>query len=90
MRYDCNGKKNKLDPFVCKDAKAAYLIKYHFDRLRDAAGHQGWFDAQKALKKPVEFFDRINYEVGIYKKENKVKGPFRVGQIFQQEVRRPS
>jgi len=78
LRYDCKAKKNKLNPFVCKEAKTSYLLKYHFDRLRDAAGGQGWYDAQKSMKKASEFYERINYAVCNHKKETGNKGPFKV------------
>ena len=79
LRYDCKAKTNKLNPFVCKEAKTSYLLKYHYDRLRKAAGSLGWYDAEKSLKKPTDLYLRVDYAVKCYKKESgDTKGPYKV------------
>lgn len=79
MRFDSNIKEKKRNVGCCKESiKTAYLLKYHFDRLKDSAGHLGWFDAQKSLKRPVDFYCRIRYAVESHKKETGNRGPFKV------------
>jgi len=81
LRFDPKAKTCKTSPDACKETKAIYLFKYHFDRLKDAAGHRGWYDAQKAaaLKKPGLLYERIANAVANHQKETGNKGPFKVG-----------
>ena len=78
LRYDASTKNNKLNPFCCKVAKSTYLFKYHYERLRDAAGNRGWHDAQKCLKRPVDLHNRLVHAVETYEQKTGAKGPYKV------------
>lgn len=66
----CNG---------CPDASgSAYLMKFHYERLIRAAEHLGWFEMGKAIKGPVDLFNRIHKAVNEHKKKTGNKCPFKV------------
>jgi hypothetical protein len=71
-------KRNAQNPVCCPDSKAAYLIKYHYERLVTAADHLGWYDTNKRLKGPVDLFNRIQTAVAEHKKKTGNKCPFKV------------
>ncbi|KAG9811938.1 hypothetical protein KCU77_g19691, partial [Aureobasidium melanogenum] len=78
LRYDGSMKRNAQNPVCCPDSKAAYLIKYHYERLVTAADHLGWYDTNKRLKGPVDLFNRIQTAVTEHKKKTGNKCPFKV------------
>ena len=78
LRYDGSMKRNAQNPVCCPDSKAAYLIKYHYERLVTAADHLGWYDTSKRLKGPVDLFNRIQTAVTEHKKKTGNKCPFKV------------
>jgi 4-amino-4-deoxychorismate lyase len=78
LRYDGSMKRNSQNPVCCPDSKAAYLIKYHYERLVTAADHLGWYDTSKRLKGPVDLFTRIQSAVTEHKKKTGNKCPFKV------------
>jgi len=78
LRYDGSMKRNSQNPVCCPDSKAAYLIKYHYERLVTAADHLGWYDTNKRLKGPVDLFNRIQTAVTEHKKKTGNKCPFKV------------
>lgn len=78
LRYDGSMKRNAQNPVCCPDSKAAYLIKYHYERLVTAADHLGWYDTNKRLKGPVDLFNRIQTAVNEHKKKTGNKCPFKV------------
>ena len=78
LRFDAHAKPHKANPTCCKEAKHLYLFKYHFDRLKDAADHRMWFDAEKRLKRPLDLYDRVVYAVTEYEEKNGKNGPYKV------------
>lgn len=80
LRFDCDAKVNKLNPGCCKECgKSAYLFKYHYERLKEAAGNRMWFEAQERLKKPQDFYNRVCFAVKEYQeKHSHEKGPYKV------------
>jgi hypothetical protein len=78
LRYDGSMKRNSQNPVCCPDSKAAYLIKYHYERLVTAADHLGWYDTNRRLKGPVDLFNRIQTAVNEHKKKTGNKCPFKV------------
>jgi 4-amino-4-deoxychorismate lyase len=78
LRYDGSMKRNAQNPVCCPDSKAAYLIKYHYERLVTAADHLGWYDTNKRLKGPVDLFNRVQTAVNEHKKKTGNKCPFKV------------
>lgn len=82
LRYDGSMKRNAQNPVCCPDSKAAYLIKYHYERLVTAADHLGWYDTNKRLKGPVDLFNRIQTAVTEHKKKTGNKCPFKVRVLF--------
>lgn len=82
LRYDGSMKRNAQNPVCCPDSKAAYLIKYHYERLVTAADHLGWYDTNKRLKGPVDLFNRIQTAVAEHKKKTGNKCPFKVRDLF--------
>ena len=80
LRFDPAAKPSKLNPQCCKEARSAYLFKYHHDRLKEAAGHRGWYDAQNAaaFKKPIDLYSRVQHAVEKYQQEKGATGPFKV------------
>lgn len=78
LRYDGSMKRNAQNPVCCPESKAAYLIKYHYERLVTAADHLGWYDTNRKLKGPVDLFNRIQAAVTEHKKKTGNKCPFKV------------
>lgn len=64
IRFDPHAKSCKSET-PCKEARKAYLFKYHYDRLIEAASHRGWYEVQKGagLKRPIDLWQRISYAV---------------------------
>lgn len=80
VRFDCDAKVNKLNPGACKECgKSAYLFKYHYERLKEAAGNRMWYEAQERLKKPQDLYNRVCFAVHEFQEKNPgEKGPFKV------------
>jgi len=85
LRYDKHAKCDKTNMSIsCKDAKNTYLFKYHCDRLREAAGCRGWYDAQKCeeLKRPERLYERLLNAVYMFEKANGTlnnsNGPYKI------------
>ena len=80
LRYDPKAKLCKTNSECTKETKAVHLFKYHYDRLAAAAGHRGWYDAQKApaMRKPTDLYQRIQKNVETFMQQTGNKGPFKV------------
>lgn len=78
LRYDVSMKRNSQNPVCSPEAKIAYLMKYHHDRLINAAEHLAWFHTLKVLKGPAYLFLRVQAAVEAHKKKSGNKCPFKV------------